>query len=171
VLAAVLGVVARAQIKAFTLEEMTQVADSAVYGEIVASRAFRSTGAGPELYFTRLTIAGRSLADATPITVDVTFHGGFIDENEGVFNSEAPAADDVKVGMRVVAFYRWADDMGGGVAGNALGAAHGGLFRTVEGPRGAAVLGRGAGYAIAGNVRLAHLETATSDLYRAKKKR
>ena len=38
---------------------------------------------------------------------DVTFQGGFIDEEHGVYNSEAPVADDVKIGNRVVAFYKW----------------------------------------------------------------
>jgi hypothetical protein len=77
-----------------------------------------------------------------------------------VFNSEAPAADDVKVGKRVVAFYRWADDIGGGVSANALMAAHGGLYRTVDGPHGPAVLGRGEGYAITSNRFVAQLESA-----------
>jgi len=168
-LAALLGVAAPAQIKQFTLEEITQVADNSVYGEIVAARVFRSDGPQePNFYFTRLTIEGRSMADGRPMTVDVLFHGGFIDENHGVFNSEAPSADDVRVGKRVVAFYKWADDMGGGVRGNALVAAHGGLFRTVEGPRGTAVLGRGEGYAIKKNLRMEHLETAVADLYRIK---
>jgi hypothetical protein len=151
-----------AQIKPFTLQEMVQTADQAVHGQITAARVFRVDSArdGEGLYFTTLTIQGRTLADKKPITVDVTFHGGFVSESEGVFNSEAPSADDVKLGRRVVAFYRWSDDMGGGVAANALVAAHGGLYRVVEGPRGAAVLGRGEGYAIRANQRIEHLESA-----------
>jgi hypothetical protein len=159
-----------AQIKSLTLEEMVATADDAVYGTVIASRAFRVDHPldGSELYFTTLTIEGRSLRDARPLAVQVTFHGGFVSENEGVFNSEAPSADDVKPGNRIVAFYRWSDDMGGGVAANALVAAHGGLYRTVEGPRGAAVLGRGAGYAVGGNLRLAQLESALVGLYAQK---
>ena len=122
---------------------------------------------GPH-FFTKLTIAGRRLYDGQPTTVEVAFRGGFVSPTEGVFNSEAPAADDVAVGKRVVAFYRWADDMGGGFADNALVAAHGGLYRTVEGPLGAAVLGRGEGYAIAANRRVADLETAVRTLASAK---
>ena len=106
----------------------------------------------------------------TPITVEVTYHGGFLNDTEGVFNSEAPSADDVKVGNRVLAFYAWRDNMGGGVAANALIAAHGGLFRAVEGPGGATVLGRGQGYAVNQNVRVSSLETALGTLYVAKKK-
>ena len=156
------GTAAIAQIKHFTLEEMVRTADQAVEGQIIGSRAFRadSPDAGAELYYTTITIQGRALGSGQPITVDVTFRGGFVSETEGVFNSEAPAADDVKLGKRVVAFYRWTDDMGGGVPANALVASHGGLYRVVDGPRGATVLGRGAGYALAANRRMEHLESA-----------
>jgi hypothetical protein len=166
-----LGAASPAQIKSFTLEELVTTADNAVYGTIVATRAFRVDHPldGSELYFTRLTIEGRSLRDGTPLTVDVTFHGGFVSETEGVFNSEAPAADDVRLGNRVVAFYHWQENLGGAHAANALVAAHGGLYRTVDGPRGAAVLGRGAGYAVGGNLRLAQLESSLATLYAQKK--
>ena len=172
VLLGLAGISGSAQIKSFTLEEMVGTADNAVYGTIVSSRVFRIDHAvdGPELYFTTLRIDGRSLADSTPITVEVTYHGGFLNDTEGVFNSEAPSADDVKVGNRVLAFYAWRDNMGGGVAANALIAAHGGLFRAVEGPGGATVLGRGQGYAVNQNVRVSSLETALGTLYVAKKK-
>jgi hypothetical protein len=167
------GATAPAQIKSFTLAEMVQTADSAVYGQIVASHVIRVDSAvdGPELYYTTLTLQGRTLADNRPITVDVTFRGGFTSPTEGVFNSEAPAADDVQVGKRVVAFYRWSDDLGGGVAANALVAAHGGIYRTVEGPSGPAVLGRGAGYAVGANVRLEQLASAVNLLASNKPKR
>jgi hypothetical protein len=156
------GAAAFAQIKSFTLDEMVRTADHAVDGQIIGSRAFRvdSAADGAEYYYTTITIQGRALSTGQPITVDVTFRGGFVSETEGVFNSEAPSADDVKLGKRVIAFYRWADDMGGGVAANTLVAAHGGLYRVVDGPRGAAVLGRGAGYAIAANRRVEDLESA-----------
>ena len=123
---------------------------------------------GEGLYFTTITIQGKTLGDARPLTVDVTFHGGFVSETEGVFNSEAPSKDDVKVGRNVVAFYRWADDMGGGVAANALVAAHGGIYRVVEGARGSAVLGRGEGYAVARNTRVEQLESAVRTLKQPK---
>ncbi len=168
VLLALLALRAEAQIKGFTLEELMRTADRAVHGEIVATRTFRAGGSAPgeALYYTTITLEGRALGDARPVTVDVTFRGGFVSETEGVFNSEAPAADDVKLGRRVVAFYRWSDDLGGGVPANALVAAHGGLYRVVEGPRGAAVLGRGEGYAIRANVRVSELDVAVQRLAR-----
>jgi hypothetical protein len=172
VLLGLAGAPGRAQIKTFTLEEMVETADNAVYGTIVSSRAFRVDDPvdGPEIYLTTLRIDGRSLDTGTPITVDVTFHGGFVSDTEGVFNSEAPSADDVKVGNKIVAFYAWRDNLGGGVGANALVAAHGGLFRTVESPTGATVLGRGQGYALSNNVRMSSLEPALSTLYVAKRK-
>ena len=156
------SVVSHAQIKSFSLEEMVLKADQAVYGQIIGSRVFRvdSPIDGEGLFFTTITIQGRTLAAGQATTVDVTFRGGFLNETEGVFNSEAPAADDVKVGKRVVAFYRWTDDLGGGVPGNVLMVGHGGLYRTVEGPNGPAVLGRGEGYAVTTNRYLAQLESA-----------
>ena len=166
-----LGAVAPAQIRSLSLEEMVQKADQAIYGQIIGSRAWRvDSPVDGDLYFTTITIQGRTLVDGHATTVDVTFRGGFLSETDGVFNSEAPAADDVKIGRKVVAFYRWSDDIGGGVGANGLVAAHGGLYRTVEGPRGPAVLGRGQGYAIATNRYVMQLESAVK-LLSANKKR
>ena len=59
--------------------------------------------------------------------------------------------------------------MGGGVWANGLYASHGGLYRTVQGPSGPVVLGRGTGYAIARNVKLADLSTAVRTIDAAKR--
>ena len=170
---AALGLTSPAQIKSFTLEEMVQTADGAVYGQIVGSHVIRVDSAidGPELYYTVLTLQGRTLADNVAITIDVYYRGGFVSATEGVFNSEAPAADDVALGKKIVAFYRWSGDLGGGQAGNALVAAHGGLYRTVDGPRGPAVLGRGEGYAVRANERVEQLAAAVQLLSAQKPKR
>jgi hypothetical protein len=61
--------------------------------------------------------------------------------------------------------------MGGGVSGNQLVAAHGGLYRTVETARGPAVLGRGEGYAITSNRYVGQLESAVRLLAANKPKR
>jgi hypothetical protein len=141
--------------------------DNAVYGEIVNRQVFRVDHPidGPELFFTRLTIEGRSLANNSPMTVDVLYHGGFVSEDEGVYNSEAPAEDDVMLGNQVVVFYSWSDNMGGEVSGNALMAAHGGLYRTLQGPGHATVLGRGDGYAVRSNVRLGDLDAEVTRIF------
>jgi hypothetical protein len=158
--------IASAQIESFTLARMVASADDALYGEIVASRVFRVDHpvAGPELYFTTLTLKGRSLRDGRAKTVLVTYPGGVLNEREGSWNSEAPSADDAKLGNEVVIFYGHADDLGGGVSGDTLWAARGGLYRTVEGPLGPVVLGRGDGFAIPASRKLADLESAIRKL-------
>ena len=167
------GALGYAQIKELSLPEMVEACDDAVYGEIVGSHVFRvdHPSDGDQLYFTTLTIEGRLLGDGSPITVDVTHHGGFIGEEEGVYNSEAPSRDDTRLGNRVVVFYDWTNNMGGGVAANAIVASHGGLYRTLNGPKGPIVMGRGTGYALETNLRLTHLERAVGDLLKAKKNR
>ena len=145
---------------------MVSKTDDTVFAEIVGSHVFRVDHPvdGPELYFTTLTLQGESLVDGRVSTVDVTFPGGFINDEEGVWNSEAPSADDIRIGNQVVVFYKWLDNMGGDVAANALYASHGGLFRTTEGPQGTVVLGRGDGYAIDTNRSLTNLETSVRSL-------
>lgn len=150
-----------AQIERLDLPQMVSKADNAVFGTITHKEVIRIDHPkdGPELYFTTLTVDGRSLRNGETLTVDVTFAGGFVDSQRGVHNSEAPSADDVRVGNRIVAFYKWTDNMGGDLAGNSLYAAHGGLFRSFESRRGTVVQGRGEGYAVQSNVELSALES------------
>lgn len=145
-----------AQIERLNLSSMVQKTDDALVAEIVAHEVIRIDHPvdGPELYFTHLTLEGTSLRTGTAERVVVTFAGGFINEEEGVWNSEAPSTDDIALGNRVVAFYKHSENMGGDLEANALYAAHGGLFRTVDSPKGVVVMGRGEGYAIDSNVRL-----------------
>ncbi len=142
-----------AQIERLSLEQMVQKTDGAVLGKIVQSKVFRvDHPQDGRMYFTTLTIRGRALGEDRPLTVEVTFPGGFVSPDEGVWNSEAPTAEETRVGNRVVAFYRWIDDMGGGVAANALYASHGGLYQVQRSRRqGDVVLGRGVGYALCSN--------------------
>jgi hypothetical protein len=156
---------AHAGIESLDLRQMMKRCDAAVYGEIVAREVFFvAEEQGPGLYFTRLTLAGATLREGVAIEVDVLHAGGILDAEHGVYNSEAPSADDTAVGTHVVAFYKWSDDMGGGVAGNALYAAHGGLYRAVEGPAGTVALGRGASFAVASNTRVGALASAVRAL-------
>jgi hypothetical protein len=159
---ALLGAAAlsQAQIERLTLEQMVTKADDAVLGEITKREVIRIDHPvdGPELYFTHLTITGRSLVDGHSTTAVVTFPGGFIDSEQGVWNSEAPSEADTKPGNEVVAFYKWTANMGGDLEANALYASHGGLFRTAKGRKGTIVLGKGAGYAVEHNVLLSSLD-------------
>jgi hypothetical protein len=155
-----------AQIERLDLNQMVEKADNAVLGTIVNKEVIRINHQvdGPDLYFTILTIEGSSLRDDKALTVDVTFSGGFIDEEHGVNNSEAPSADDTRIGNRVVAFYKWSDNLGGQLAGNGLYAAHGGLYRTQETRGRTVVLGRVEGYAIDKNVEATQLRSNVASI-------
>lgn len=164
---AVLGLQSgQAAIERLTLEQMVTKTDDALFAEITKKEVIRIDHEvdGPELYFTHLTLEGESLSTGEPTTVVVTFPGGFVNETDGVWNSEAPSADDQKVGNRVVAFYKWLDNAGGDLSCNFLYASHGGLFRTVEAPNGTVVLGRGDGYAVDANIKLEDLTKAIETL-------
>lgn len=157
-----------AQIERLDLPTMLQKADDAVVGTITHSEVIRIDHPvdGPELYYTHITIEGRSLSTGEDVSKVVTFHGGFIDDENGVYNSESPSADDVRMGSDVVAFYSWTDNMGGDLAANALYAGHGGVYRTVKGRKGTVVLGRGEGYAVSKNILLADLDSEVSRITR-----
>jgi hypothetical protein len=148
-----------AQIVRLDLPKMMASADDVVYGTIVDKHVIRIDHPidGPELYYTTLTIQGRSLKSDLPLTVDVSHGGGFIDATRGAFNSEAPSADDERVGTQVVCFYKHAVNMGGDFEGNSIVAWHGGIFRTFERRGNVIVQGRGDGYAVSTNVALTDL--------------
>ena len=153
-----------AQIERLDLPTMLQKADDAIFGTITHSEVIRIDHPvdGPELYYTHITIEGRSLSTGLSESRVITFHGGFIDDENGVYNSESPSADDVRIGSEVVAFYAWTENMGGDLAANALYAGHGGVYRTVKGRKGTVVLGRGDGYAINKNIKLSDLDGEVS---------
>lgn len=160
------GATAHASIQRLDLPSMVELADDAIDGTIVRRRVIRIDHPkdGEQLYFTIVSIEGRSLASGAPLAVDVAYAGGFVDAQHGVWNSEAPAADDVRIGNRVVAFFKHTPNMGGDFAANAICAAHGGIYRAFESRRGTIVQGRGAGYAIAGNVELEGLRANVAAL-------
>ena len=157
---------APAQIESLTLEQMVARTDDAVVGAVVHRKVFRVDHPvdGPKLYYTAITISGRSLRTGAPAEVTVIHPGGFIGPDDGVWNSVAPHPDEVRLGRRVVVFPRWTENMGGGVSGNALYAAKAGVFRVIEGRKGEVVLGKGAGHAIAANVRLSDLDERVTAL-------
>lgn len=159
---ALLGIATLAvgQIERLDLSKMVQKADRGVFGTITDRQVVRIDHEvdGNELYFTHLTIQGRDLATQEDTTVVVTFAGGFVNEREGVYNSEAPPADATLLGKRVVAFYAYSDNMGGDLAANALYASHGGLYQTITSRSGkVVVIGQGDGYAISQNLPLTEL--------------
>ena len=165
-LSALVAGAARAQIERLTLAQMVARTDDCVAGRIVARTVRRVDHPvdGEKLYFTTLSIEGRSLYTSQPRVVEVTFAGGFVSKHDGVWNSEAPSDAESAVGAQVVAFFKWTDNMGGDVAANALYAAHGGLYRVVESRGRRVVLGRGAGYAIESNTGVDALAESVAEL-------
>ncbi len=156
-----------AQIEKLNLDQMVAKTDNSVLGTITKKEVIRVDHPvdGPELYYTHLTIEGRSLVDGESLTRTVTFPGGFIDDEHGVWNSEAPSAEDTRLGSEVVAFYQWSPNMGGDLEGYALYASHGGIYRTAKARKGTIVLGRGVGYAIEHNQLLTELDSEITKLH------
>ena len=163
---AVCGAIGVAQIERLDLSQMVAKTDNSIVGEIIASKVFRVDDPidGPDLFYTTITIKGRSLVDGKVLEIPVTFPGGFISPEEGVHNSEAPAADEIRIGNEVIAFYKWSDNMGGRVAGNALYASHGGIYRVAKSSGDYIALGKGTGYAIEKNWKLKSLDAEISRL-------
>ena len=150
-----------AQILRLDLPGMATRVDNAVYAEIVDRKIFRVEDPTEGVHwFTTLTLRGESLLDETQMTTKVTFMGGWDPETgTGIYNSEAPTPDDIRIGNKVVAFYKWCDNLAVGVAGNSLYTAHGGIYRTAKSGDDTIVLGRGEGYAVSGNMRIRDLRT------------
>ena len=154
-----------AQIERLDLAQMMAKADGALVGKIVKNEVFRTDVPTKEMYFTRLTIEGRDLVNSVAKTIEVVYPGGFISREEGSFNSEAPHADDVKVGNEVVIFHRYEDNIGNGVSAHSIYAWHGGLYRVMDTRTGKIVLGRGDGYAISSNRKLDDLDKDATRLF------
>ena len=162
----VCGALGVAQIERLDLDQMVAKTDNSIVGQITAKKVFRIDHPvdGPELYYTTLTVRGRSLVDGKLITVPVTYPGGFINPEEGVYNSEAPSDAETRIGNEVVLFYKWTDNMGGDVAGNALYASHGGIYRVAKSGSEYVTLGKGEGYAISKNWKLKALDAEITRL-------
>jgi len=159
-LVAGIGTYGEAQILKVDLGQMVASTDGAIFGTITNKETIRIDHPvdGPELYYTTLTIKGKDLASNQPTEISVSFPGGFIDAEHGVFNSEAPADDVIAIGKQVVAFHKWSDNMGGDFASNALFASHGGVYSTFKNKGNVIVQGRGDGYAITTNTHLTRLQ-------------
>lgn len=150
-----LSAVGFAQIERLSLSQMVQRTDDGIVGRIVDREVFRVDHPvdGPELYYTSITIQGHGLKNDDEKEIVITFPGGWIDRENGVDNSEAPTADETRIGREIIAFHKWSDNMGGDVAANVLYASHGGLYTTFQNREGKMVVqGRGPGYAIESNM-------------------
>lgn len=155
----------QASIESFTLETMLARVDNAVVGKIVDRHVFKATDPDDgTMYFTTITVEGNSLIDGKPMTLPVTYYGGWINEDEGSTTSVTPEPSETALGKQVVAFYIENDEMGYGVGGNQLFAMHGGLFQVVQRRSKVLALGKGTGFAIDANVEMTKLRTRTQKI-------
>ena len=157
-----------AQIKQLSLTEMTTLTDNAVLGTVVASHVIDlgNERDGFGLYYTVFTVEGDSIYNGRKTTVDLVARGGWIDKENGIgcWDSEAPQASEIAIGKKILAYYKWSENIGRGTGANILYASHGSLFRTAESPNGTVVLGRGEGYAINKNISVKNLRTASKTI-------
>lgn len=146
VLAACGAAPALASIVPLDLRGMLELADSAVFGEIVEKRTWRGPleGFAEDPEFTTLVVRGADWFDGSAATREVTYLGS---DSSPV--SEMPAESETRVGTRAVVFSKSVGAPWGGRTGlRSLVAAQGGVFRVEEGPRGDVVLGKGPGFAV-----------------------
>lgn len=155
--------VAGASIERLTLRQMIAKTDGGVVGEITGKQVFvvdLGPGYGEQSY-TTLTVTGTNLVKGSEQTIEVSYPGGILPDGRGSYNSEAPKADAVRLGRKVLVFYKTVEDLGGGVPGHLLNASHGGLFTTFQDKKGRVIVqGRGDGYAVPKNILLTDLVTA-----------
>ena len=76
-----LGAASHAQIERLNLNQMVQKTDDGVIGRIISKEVFRVDHPidGPELYYTSMTVQGRTLKGDKETQIVVTFPGGWID--------------------------------------------------------------------------------------------
>ena len=122
-LALTLATPAPAEIKAYDLRGMLAEAGGCVFGRIVDKKVQRVVHPRDgELYFTSIFVEGECLMTGADVSVEIKYMGGFVDDEHGAYNSEAPSEDATRVGRRVVAFYGWGRADGRGRLGQpALG--------------------------------------------------
>jgi hypothetical protein len=129
------------------LPQMVERVDGAVAGRIVeAWTTWHEMTHTKARVYSHLRIVGEDFFTGQEKEVVVSYFGGIfagVDQR----HPDMPSPEDVRVGNRVVAFYKWSEGMGG-VGMNGLYASFGGIFRVESGPRGEVVIGRGEGFAV-----------------------
>lgn len=165
-----LGPATLAAIEWLDLPKMVEKADGAIVGKIVSVTASRHDlpDAGPQI-FSHVRIVGTDLYTGAPADVTASFMGGRLGPDE-IWCSEQPTAAELRIGSRVVAFYKWTPTMGGGAGMNGLYASHGGIFTVLGGPAGDVVLGKGEGYAVSANTPLLTLQAQANAIRASLKK-
>ncbi|HET6202658.1 MAG TPA: hypothetical protein VFI25_07630 [Planctomycetota bacterium] len=147
-----------AAIERLDLRLMVEKADGAVVGRIESvTSTFHELPDAGEHVFTHVRVVGNDFFTGAPADVTVSFIGGRHGDFEK-YCAEQPSSAELRLGNRVLAFYKWTPGMGGGEGMNGLYASHGGIFTVLPGPKGDVVLGKGDGYAVAANTAFLTLQ-------------
>jgi hypothetical protein len=151
--------VGRACIEELDLAKMVAKTDAAVRGTITDVRTVRYTPPGDDrLIFTVLTVEGTDLYTGQARTIEAAFLGG-VHQGDSMMVTSMPAPSEYRLGNQVLLFSAPVEGWGPEVD-RCVYAAMGGIFREVAAKQGAVVLGKGEGFAVERNVRLADLQTA-----------
>ncbi|HJM39473.1 MAG TPA: hypothetical protein QGG59_05095 [Planctomycetota bacterium] len=154
-------------IEALDLPKMMDRTDAAVHGTItdVRSTLFAPTPEDRRIY-TILTIEGTDLYTGEARTIDAAFIGGTY-QGETMNVTCMPAPGDYRLGNDVLVFSGPVEGWGPDVD-RCVYAAMGGIFRTVNTPRGTVFLGKGEGTAIEKNTLKTQLLNNIQRIQRAK---
>ncbi len=151
--------VGRACIEELTLAQMVAKTDAAVRGTITDVRTVRYTPPGDDrLIFTILTVEGTDLYTGQARTMEAAFLGG-THQGDSMMVTSMPAPSEYRVGNSVLVFSGPVEGWGPDIE-RCVYAAMGGIFREVASKNGPVLLGKGEGFAIDQNVRLADLKIA-----------
>jgi len=151
--------VGSACIEELTLAQMVAKTDAAVRGTITDVRTVRYTPPGDDrLIFTILTVEGTDLYTGQARTIDAAFLGGTY-QGDSMMVTSMPAPSEYRLGNQVLVFSGPVEGWGPDID-RCVYAAMGGIFREVAAKNGPVLLGKGEGFAIDQNVRLADLQLA-----------
>ena len=146
---------------------MVAKTDAAVRGTITDVRTVRFTPPGDDrLIFTILTIQGTDLYTGQARTMDAAFLGGAY-QGDNMMVTSMPAPSEYRLGNQVVVFSGPVQGWGPEID-RCVYASMGGIFREVASKQGPVLLGKGEGFALNQNIRLADLQVAITKEVRLK---
>jgi len=159
--------VGRACIEELDLAKMVAKTDAAVRGTITDVRTVRYTPPGDDrLIFTILTVEGTDLYTGQARTLNAAFLGGTY-QGDSMMVTSMPAPSEYRLGNPVLVFSGPVEGWGPDID-RCVYASMGGIFREVASKNGPVFLGKGEGFALDNNIRLADLQVAIAKEVRKK---
>jgi len=159
--------VGRACIEELDLPQMVAKTDTAVRGTITDVRTVRFVPPGDDrLIYTLITVEGTDLYTGQPRILEAAFLGGTY-QGDSMMVTSMPTPDEYRLGNDVVVFSAPVEGWGPEVD-RCVYASMGGIFRVIDGRKGAVVLGKGEGFAVQNNVLIETLRAAIAQEVRLK---